>query len=203
MGAVALAATSPGDGIVDISDNDSTLTPTASPVRLVEVTNFPNPQNVEGTVNVGNLPSTQQVAGTVSVGNLPAVQQVAGTVEVSNLSLPEPTITNLVMALPFLPGDTWLSPDISTVGHSHVGVLTDVPASCASVSLEWKWVAGQTFYAQTDIRQDARFGNSLNNSFTTGSRPMWSTNQGTVVRVRVEQVCGVEVTLNNVWLWLE
>jgi len=43
--------------------------PTSS--RLVTVTNFPNPQNVAGTVNVGNLPATQQVAGTVVAGNLP------------------------------------------------------------------------------------------------------------------------------------
>jgi len=43
--------------------------------RLVTVTNFPNPQNV---------------AGTVSVDNLPVVQTVSGVVEVSNLPMPDP-----------------------------------------------------------------------------------------------------------------
>ena len=37
----------------------------------VEVVNFPDPQNVIGTVDVGNLPSVQQITGQVNVGNLP------------------------------------------------------------------------------------------------------------------------------------
>lgn len=45
--------------------------PAPSIVRPVEVVNFPNPQNVAGTVNVGNLPVIQQVAGQVEVINLP------------------------------------------------------------------------------------------------------------------------------------
>ncbi len=42
----------------------------------VSVGNFPETQQVAGTVNVGNLPNTQQVAGTVNVGNLPSTQNV-------------------------------------------------------------------------------------------------------------------------------
>ena len=49
--------------------------------RLVTVTNFPNPQNVAGTVNVGNLPGTQNVAGTVNVGNLPEASDPASPPE--------------------------------------------------------------------------------------------------------------------------
>jgi len=52
--------------------------------KPVQVTNFPNPQIVSGTVQVSNLPASQAVTGTVNVGNLPTVQSVAGTVQVGN-----------------------------------------------------------------------------------------------------------------------
>jgi len=67
------AATTPTNGAATIRPSQ------------VEVTNFPNPQNVAGSVNVGNLPSIQNVAGSVTVGNFPATQGVTGTVNVGNL----------------------------------------------------------------------------------------------------------------------
>ena len=52
---------------------------TANPnkVQPVNVLNFPDPQNVAGTVDVGNLPAVQQVAGTVAVSSLPPLPQPA------------------------------------------------------------------------------------------------------------------------------
>ena len=47
----------------------------------MSVTNFPNPQNVAGTVDVGNLPAVQQVTGTVAVGAVVA-RWMTVTVEV-------------------------------------------------------------------------------------------------------------------------
>jgi hypothetical protein len=43
--------------------------------RPITIANFPNPQNVAGTVDVGNLPAVQEVTGTVAVANLPAGPQ--------------------------------------------------------------------------------------------------------------------------------
>lgn len=45
--------------------------------RVVSVSNFPNPQNVVGTVNVGNLPAVQTVTGTVAVSSIPAAPPAA------------------------------------------------------------------------------------------------------------------------------
>ena len=53
----------------------------------VRITNFPNPQQVAGTMNVGNLPAVQSVSGTVNVGNLPATQSITGQVDVANLPI--------------------------------------------------------------------------------------------------------------------
>jgi hypothetical protein len=52
---------------------------------LAYITNWPDSQTVDGTVDVGNLPPVQDVSGSVEVSNLPAVQQVTGSVEVTNL----------------------------------------------------------------------------------------------------------------------
>ncbi len=52
-----------------------------APTNGVEVTNFPNPQNVAGSVEVTNFPNPQNVEGSVEVTNLPAVQEVTVTNE--------------------------------------------------------------------------------------------------------------------------
>ena len=39
--------------------------------------NFPDPQNVVGTVDIANMPAVQTVDGSVAVSNLPATQAVA------------------------------------------------------------------------------------------------------------------------------
>jgi hypothetical protein len=46
------------------------------PTKTVEVTNFPNPQNVTGAVEVTNLPAVQNVTGIVEVTNLPSPKRV-------------------------------------------------------------------------------------------------------------------------------
>jgi hypothetical protein len=54
----------------------------------VEVTNFPNPQNV----NVENFPATQSISGAVSITNFPASQSITGNVGVTSLpSIPAGT----------------------------------------------------------------------------------------------------------------
>lgn len=45
--------------------------------KPVIVTNFPEAQDVAGTVSVDNFPASQTVNGAVSVSNLPSVQDVA------------------------------------------------------------------------------------------------------------------------------
>ena len=45
--------------------------PPDKPPEEVQVTNFPDPQNVVGTVSVDNLPAVQQVAGEIAINNLP------------------------------------------------------------------------------------------------------------------------------------
>jgi hypothetical protein len=45
--------------------------------KQVEVTNFPDPQNVTGAVEVTNLPDVQEVVGSVEVTNLPAASAPA------------------------------------------------------------------------------------------------------------------------------
>lgn len=59
----------------------------------VAISNFPATQPVSGSVSVSNLPATQQVAGSVSVSNLPATQQVSGSVSVSNFPALQATRT--------------------------------------------------------------------------------------------------------------
>jgi hypothetical protein len=66
---------------------------------VVYVTNFPDPQNVTGTVTVGNLPTVQYVMGAVSVDNLPLDPD-------GNLMIAPSGISNLVLDLldePVLP----------------------------------------------------------------------------------------------------
>ncbi len=61
----------------------------APPVRPVEVVNFPDPQNVAGTVDIGNLPPVQAIDGNVVVSNFPTTHSVTGTVTVDNLPTDE------------------------------------------------------------------------------------------------------------------
>ena len=49
----------------DLQKNTDVPTTTSTPVRFVEVINFPDPQNVAGTVAVSNLPAAQTVSVTV------------------------------------------------------------------------------------------------------------------------------------------
>jgi hypothetical protein len=57
----------------------------AQSAKDVNVTNFPNPQNVAGSVEVSNLPAVQDVNVTNDTAN---PVEVAGAVEVTNLPAP-------------------------------------------------------------------------------------------------------------------
>ncbi|MCK4621287.1 MAG: hypothetical protein KAT62_03630 [Desulfuromonadales bacterium] len=50
---------------------------TAKTAAIVEISNWPVTQTVDGTVDVGNFPVTQTVDGTVNVGNFPSVQPIS------------------------------------------------------------------------------------------------------------------------------
>ncbi|MGL5878247.1 MAG: hypothetical protein ACRC2V_10780 [Xenococcaceae cyanobacterium] len=50
--------------------------PTQPTNNIVEVSNFPTTQDINGTVGVNNFPATQTIAGTVGVNNFPVIQLI-------------------------------------------------------------------------------------------------------------------------------
>lgn len=141
---VAVLAQSDDSRPIDLQRNTTVSQPQASPVRLVEVINFPEPQSVAGTINVGNLPSTQQVAGSVAVSNLPAVQQVE-VIALPSTS-PPPIVNTFLDVLdtdvPLVFGDSWESEVFDTADYNRLGFLVERAGGGGSsirCSLQWQW----------------------------------------------------------------
>ncbi len=135
----------------------------APPVRPVEVVNFPDPQNVAGTVSVSNLPSVQSVSGTVEIGNLATVQEVSGQIDVGNfpttaegsLLVAPASITHQVFELlsseiVLEPFDSWESVtfDATQFTRMSLKVLTSQIPGYTQFSCDtlWQWTMDDDFF---------------------------------------------------------
>jgi len=122
--------------------------PTSS--RFVTVTNFPNPQNVAGTVSVGNLPEVQQVQGTVEVGNLPTDAQGNVMVALQNgggtAPLPPNFVELLDAPLPMSSGQTFDTDVLDTSGYTVVGLAISFSTPWGvTAEPQWRWSPTQSF----------------------------------------------------------
>ena len=116
-------------------------TPVVIPTVPVQVVNFPNPQNVAGTVNVGNLPLADD-----------------GAVRVSAAQPRQPVLLELLTEPLSVPagGQAIVATITDTLGYSSFGTRFDAtPVGLASLTLvpEWRWGADDSFEGVTDYRR--------------------------------------------------
>ncbi len=195
------------------------------PARWVRVLNFPDPQNVIGTVEVSNLAEVE-LGDAVEVTNFPLIQQVEGNVSIDNLptdalgaitvSVANPDETH--QAIELLPGDTFVAytetlflGPLNTAGFSTVG-LRLIGDTCSSDYndrvqgiVEWRWFPSQDFIDTTTdldhrVGDNDRFKYYGSTGVTYSNRsPSFVPVQGTEAQIKIYNGrCPEGLTLSSV-----
>jgi hypothetical protein len=187
-------------------DEATIAAPPAKP-QPVEVLNFPDPQNVAGTVSVDNLPPVQPISGTVDVGNLP-IDGDGAVIVSSTAATPSYNVIDLLSSETWFDfGDDLYFGPYDTTEYNLVGLRIQNGGCEGSgelrVFLQWRWSEDQSFMLPTSY--DPRYGAGASHSvYVQYNRPvLFAPIQGTEMRIWIQAGCDIGQSINHLSVLLK